>query len=86
MIERGGAELRNRELAKLQAQRLHQLYYGYWGRPDPHQFDWIRPRRTWLEATCPVDIDFGNDWLAKLEIYDESGLPVSGEFPWRQVL
>jgi competence protein CoiA len=40
-----------------------------------HQYDWIRPRRTWLDATCPVYVDLGDDLLAKLEIYDESGLP-----------
>jgi competence protein CoiA len=40
-----------------------------------HQYDWVRPRRTWLHATCPVYIDFGEDWLAQLMIYDESGLP-----------
>jgi hypothetical protein len=34
-----------------------------------------RPRRTWLDATCPVYVDLGDDLLAKLEIYDESGLP-----------
>jgi hypothetical protein len=41
---------------------------------DYYQFDWVRPRLTWLEATCPVYIDFGGDRLIKLEIYDESGL------------
>lgn len=40
-----------------------------------HQYVWIRPRRTWLDATCPVYIDFGEDWLARLETYDESGIP-----------
>jgi competence protein CoiA len=40
-----------------------------------HQYDWIRPRRSWLDATCPVYVDLGEDLLAKLEIYDESGLP-----------
>ncbi len=40
-----------------------------------HQYDWVRPRSTWLDAACPVYIDFGGDLLAKLEIYDESGLP-----------
>lgn len=40
-----------------------------------HQYHWVRPRRTWLDATCPVYIDFGEDWLAKLDIYDDSGLP-----------
>jgi competence protein CoiA len=39
-----------------------------------HQYNWIRPRKTWLEASCPVYIDFGNEYLVKLEIYDSSGL------------
>ncbi len=38
-----------------------------------HQYDWIRPRRTWLDAKCPVYIDFGGECLVKLETYDESG-------------
>lgn len=33
------------------------------------------PRKTWLEATCPVFIDFGTDLLVRLETYDETGLP-----------
>ena len=37
-----------------------------------HQYVWVRPRRTWLDATCPVYIDFGDEWLAKLGVYDES--------------
>jgi competence protein CoiA len=40
-----------------------------------HQYDWVRPRRTWLDATSPVYIDFGEDYLAKLELYDDSQLP-----------
>ncbi len=40
-----------------------------------HQYDWIRPRRTWLDATCPVYIDFGDDYLVRIETYDESNLP-----------
>ncbi|MGO7866166.1 CoiA-like domain protein (plasmid) [Rhizobium ruizarguesonis] len=39
-----------------------------------HQYDWVRPRKTWLDATCPVYIDFGGDSLMRLEIYDETGL------------
>jgi len=39
-----------------------------------HQFDWIRPRRTWLDATCPIYIDFGEHYLVRIETYDESGL------------
>ena len=49
--------------------QVNQLYRGH------HQYDWVSPRRTWLDVTCPVYIDFGEDWLAKLEVYDESGLP-----------
>lgn len=48
---------------------LKEAYAGH------HQYDWIRPRRTWLQATTPVFIDFGGDVLMKLEIYDESDLP-----------
>ncbi|CDX53911.1 competence protein CoiA [Mesorhizobium atlanticum] len=48
---------------------VHRTYCGH------HQFDWVRPRRTWLDAACPVYIDFGEDYLVKLETYDESGLP-----------
>ncbi|WP_085462615.1 CoiA-like domain protein [Mesorhizobium australicum] len=40
-----------------------------------HQYNWVRPRRTWLDATCPVYIDLGGDFMARLETYDESGLP-----------
>jgi hypothetical protein len=40
-----------------------------------HQYDWIRPRRTWLDAKCPVFIDFGTPGLLKLEVYDETRLP-----------
>lgn len=39
-----------------------------------HQYDWVRPRKTWLDAKCPVYIDFGDEFLVKLETYDESGL------------
>jgi len=39
-----------------------------------HQYDWVRPRRTWLDAICPVYVDLGFDALARLETYDESGL------------
>lgn len=39
-----------------------------------HQYDWVRPRAMWLDARCPVYIDFGDDWLVRLEVYDETGL------------
>jgi hypothetical protein len=48
---------------------LAESYCGH------HQYDWIRPRATWLDASCPVYIDLGDDFLARLEKYDESGLP-----------
>lgn len=41
---------------------------------DYYQYAWIRPRKTWLEATCPVYIDFGDEYLYQLKIYDESNL------------
>lgn len=43
-------------------------YNGY------HQYDWVRPRKTWLDAKCPIYIDFGDECLVKLDTYDESGL------------
>lgn len=39
-----------------------------------HQFHWVRPRKGWLDATCPVYLDFGEDILFKLETYDETGM------------
>lgn len=38
------------------------------------QYDWVRPRKTWLSATCPVYIDFGDEWLFRLEQYGESDM------------
>ncbi|WP_223857945.1 competence protein CoiA family protein [Salinimonas profundi] len=49
-------------------EEIKETYNGY------HQYDWVRPRKTWLDANCPVYIDFGDEYLIKLEIYDESGL------------
>lgn len=49
-------------------EQVHQTYTGF------HQYDWVRPRKTWLEAKCPVYIDFGDEYLVKLDIYDETGL------------
>lgn len=64
--------------ATLHAGRIHGMweiedevklsYSGY------NQYDWVRPRTTWLEATCPVYIDFGDEYLVKLDTYDESNL------------
>lgn len=48
--------------------KLDASYCGH------HQYDWVRPRKTWLDARCPVYIDFGDASLVKLERYDDSGL------------
>ena len=51
-----------------------------------HQYDWVRPRRTWLESTFPVFIDFGGDQLIKLEVYDITGLPCIRYVPKRRLI
>jgi competence protein CoiA len=33
------------------------------------QYSWTRPRKTWLDAECPVYIDFGDEWLFQLHRY-----------------
>ena len=48
---------------------VEEAYAGH------HQYYWVRPRRTWLDSPCPVFIDLGGDLLAKLESYDDYGLP-----------
>jgi competence protein CoiA len=40
-----------------------------------HQYGWIRPRKIWLNASCPVYIDFGDNNLLRLEVYDDTNLP-----------
>jgi hypothetical protein len=49
-------------------EEILKSYFGH------HQYDWVRPRKTWLDARCPVYIDLGEEWLARLEIYDKTGL------------
>ncbi|EHA15554.1 hypothetical protein HAL1_09847 [Halomonas sp. HAL1] len=49
-------------------EEVKNSYNGY------HQYDWVRPRKTWLDAKNPVYIDFGDEYLVKLDTYDESGL------------
>lgn len=34
-----------------------------------HPFTWTRPHQAWLEASCPVIFDFGQDVLWRLENY-----------------
>lgn len=38
------------------------------------QYSWVKPRRTWLDAQCPVYIDFGDEWLLQLQRYGYNGL------------
>jgi competence protein CoiA len=38
------------------------------------QFDWVRPHSVWLRASCPVYIDFGDEWLFRLEHYGPTGI------------
>ena len=38
------------------------------------QYDWVRPRKTWLSASCPVYVDFGDEWLFRLEKYGGTNL------------
>lgn len=40
-----------------------------------HQYDWIRPHKTWQETTYPLYLDFGEDTLARLETYGSNKLP-----------
>jgi competence protein CoiA len=61
---RGGIYHGMREIAD-------EVLFAYRGH---HQYDWVKPRQTWLEAKGPVYIDFGEDYLLKMETYDESGL------------
>jgi competence protein CoiA len=47
---------------------IEESYSGY------HQYDWVRPRQTWLASSHPIYIDFGDRYLVQLVIYDESNL------------
>jgi hypothetical protein len=48
--------------------QIDKAYRGH------HQYVWKRPHKTWLSAKCPVYIDFGEDQLARLQTYDDTGL------------
>lgn len=47
---------------------LESAYSGH------HQYDWVRPRGTWLDAKVPLFIDFGEAYVIQLMTYDESNL------------
>lgn len=36
-----------------------------------HQFEWIKPRIVWLNAKCPVYIDFDDDFLWQIMPFNE---------------
>ncbi|ASR10756.1 CoiA-like domain protein [Rhizobium leguminosarum bv. viciae] len=38
------------------------------------QYSWVKPRTTWLDAQCPVYIDFGDEWLFQLQRYGFNNL------------
>ena len=39
------------------------------------QYYWVRLRKAWLESPSAAFLDFGDDWVAKLDTYDDYGLP-----------
>lgn len=39
-----------------------------------HLYDWVRPRTVWLNSTCRVFIDFDDEGIWELQIYDTRGL------------
>ena len=47
---------------------VEATYHGH------QQYDWARPRRAWLETRCPVYLDFGDEWLLRLELYGDTQL------------
>jgi len=40
-----------------------------------HLYDWVRPRTVWLESGAKVYLDFGDELLWNLQIYDDRQLP-----------
>ncbi len=40
-----------------------------------HLYDWVNPRSVWYESNKKVYIDFGDEYLWNLQIYDNRGLP-----------
>ena len=62
-----GAMVRVRSLREVHDEVMN-AYLGH------QQYDWVRPRRTWLDADCPVYLDFGDEWLFRLERYGQTNL------------
>lgn len=40
-----------------------------------HLYDWVHPRTVWYESNAKVYMDFGDELLWNLQIYDDRGLP-----------
>jgi hypothetical protein len=51
---------------------INDSYIGH------HSFHWVRPHVAWLEAKCPVLIDFGDEILWRIENYRGQFLCVRG--------
>lgn len=32
----------------------------------------LKPRKTWLDAQCPVCVDFGDEWLFQLHLWNRN--------------
>lgn len=58
----GNSMVRIRSAREIQ-NNIGKHYIGH------HSFYWTRPHTAWLEAKCPVFIDFGTDLLWKIEPY-----------------
>jgi len=44
-------------------EQVEEAYVGH------HQYYWKRPHTTWLDAKCPVYLDFGTELMMRLETY-----------------
>lgn len=49
--------------------QVEEAYIGH------HQYFWMRPNSTWLNARCPVYLDFGEQYIMRLETYPIGSLP-----------
>jgi ssDNA-binding Zn-finger/Zn-ribbon topoisomerase 1 len=66
--DRGGASLVEVHSFREIQEEIDKGYRGH------HLFDWVRPRTVWYESSVPVFIDFGDEFLWNLQIYDDRGL------------
>jgi len=47
---------------------INKNYIGH------HTYDWIKPRSVWQESSCRRFIDFGDNFIWELQVYDKKGL------------